>query len=263
MTSGKFSLISTLSLVFIMSFVFLACSDEPDGAEGEVYVSFEWGTLPARFYVDDPVIPGQIIEKVYYKTKPGTYTVKYWYDSIFVSNVIEEQYVITANPGEKGGPLAPGEDGKPKWYDVHLNMYGGSVYDWSFNYNNPGTALLKNEFFTDSDGAEGEVYVSFQWTTLPAKFYVDDPLIPGQIVERVYYKTQPGTYTVKYWYDNLFHPEVNVEQYVITANPGTVIDGKPKWCDVHLNMYGGSFYSWDFEYQNTGMALLKNENFEQ
>jgi len=256
MPSNRLSKISILSLIFILSFTFLSCLIEADTAEGPVYVSFQWITSPAKFYVDDPQVPVQITEKVYYKTTSGTYTVKYWYDNFLQPDIKVEQYTITANPS---GAIT---NGKPKWYDVHLNMYGGSVYDWSFEYNSPGMASLKNEYFSDSDGAEGEVYISFQWATSPKKFYVDDPLVPDQIVEKVYYKTAPGTYTVKYWYDNFLHPDIKIEQYTIIANPGTVIDGKPKWCDVHLNMYGGSYYSWSFEYNNPGMALLKNEYFE-
>jgi hypothetical protein len=79
-------------------------------------------------------------------------------------------------------------------------------------------AALSFALITGCFVADGDVYLSFDWTYTPEWFDTDDPNLPDTIYRNVEYPTEEGT-----WYFEYFHAESGYTRwicYTLTAHDG-------------------------------------------
>lgn len=93
------------------------------GEDGDTYLAYSWTSLPLYLYDDNPSIPDVITNGEYYRTQEGVFYMEYtaWDGSDWSAT-----YTITANPGEMFS------NGAPSYFEISLNSFGPSLYEWSY-----------------------------------------------------------------------------------------------------------------------------------
>lgn len=85
-----------------------------------------------------------------------------------------------------------------------MKIYFESQFVVFFIFISIGLVLQACSLFVGSDGKDGEVFLSIDWTQEPEYYTDTNPAIPGNLQRGFFYKTDPGSYEFEYAFDDGF-----------------------------------------------------------
>lgn len=111
-------------LLFLLIMALLPTGCGKDGQPGAVYISINWyGTL-SYYWTTDPAIPGIFYNGQDYSATAARYNFEY---RLLGGSLWVGWYETEQNPGEEGGLIADGEDGKDRRHHLWCNESGPTL----------------------------------------------------------------------------------------------------------------------------------------
>lgn len=111
-----------LSLLGIISLLFMFANCGKSGVKGDAYISLDWDWYVDAYNDNNPNMPSTISRNFNYSTSPGEYKCEYFCsDGSGNTWYWEYIYTIKINQGESGKLFRKGDDGKDRYHKLFLH----------------------------------------------------------------------------------------------------------------------------------------------